>query len=70
MSAPNASTIIAAQRLLAALDGLESAVARLGEAKPLSPSDSLIAQRHETLQRESRAVLSDIDALLSQLREP
>lgn len=66
MSAPNASTIMAAQRLLAALEALESAAARLAAPR----SDSLIAQRHETLQRESRAVLSDIDALLSQLREP
>ena len=66
MSAPNASTIIAAQRLLAALDALEAAAARLGDVRP----DNQLAERHETLQRESRAVLSDIDALLSQLREP
>ncbi len=65
MSEPNASTLTAAQRLLAAIDALESACVRLGETGP----DRALAARHETLQRESRAVLTDIDALLSQLRE-
>ena len=61
---PNASTLQAAERLLAALDALESACAHLDAHQP----DPGLAQRHAQLQQESRSVLSDIDALLSQLR--
>jgi hypothetical protein len=57
---------MADERLILAIGRIERALSRLETVKMQSTDDSDLSARHEALKSETRSVLRDIDALLSQ----
>jgi hypothetical protein len=57
---------MADERLIVAIGRIERALTRLETLKMPSNGDGALIARYETLKSETRAVIRDIDALLTQ----
>jgi hypothetical protein len=57
---------MADERLILAIGRIERTLSRLDTIQVQSKDDGALSARHETLKSETRSVLRDIEALLSQ----